>query len=221
MKVMRFGWMTFLPLAAVLQAPLVCQTSASNPPPKNSPVPHSESAEDTSSASRSTEVARPGEPATTQDASPNDSSSRTYVLDLSPPAGDFGNSDSSSATADATGVNELHPWNPHRAQKDVEVGDYYFKEKNYRGAEGRYRDALLYKPNDASATFRLAQLLEKTDRTCEARTYYASYLKILPHGPNAEDSRRALARIPAPKAPCPEKPEGVGRKSLPLAEAAH
>ena len=40
-------------------------------------------------------------------------------------------------------VSEFHPWNPHKAAKDIEVGDYYFKErKNYRAAADRYREAL-------------------------------------------------------------------------------
>ena len=42
-------------------------------------------------------------------------------------------------------MSEFHPWNPHKAAKDIEVGDYYFKRKNYRAAEDRYREALFYK----------------------------------------------------------------------------
>src|SRR6059058_4482209 len=45
--------------------------------------------------------------------------------------------------------------------KDVEVGDFYFKRKNYRAAADRYQEALIYKPNDALVNFRAAQCLEK------------------------------------------------------------
>ncbi len=82
-------------------------------------------------------------------------------------------------------VREFHPWDPHKAAKDVEVGDYYFKRKNYRAAEDRYREALLYKDNDAIATYRLAICLEKMDRPDEARQEYESYLKILPYRPRS------------------------------------
>ena len=92
-------------------------------------------------------------------------------------------------------VGEFHPWNPHKAAKDVEVGDYYFKRKNYRGAESRYREALFYKDNDAIATFRLAVCLEKMDQPDDARKEYESYLKILPHGPQAEEARKAITRL--------------------------
>ena len=93
----------------------------------------------------------------------------------------------------------MHPWNPHRAAKDLEVGEYYWREKNYRGAEGRFRDALIYKPNDAVATYRLAEILEKTGRPSEACEYYQAYLKVLPHGPNSEDARKALEKLQAKK----------------------
>lgn len=93
-------------------------------------------------------------------------------------------------------VSEFHPWNPHKAAKDIEVGDYYFKErKNYRAAADRYREALLYKENDAVATFRLAVCLEKLGQPDEARKEYESYLKILPHGPQAEEAQKAIQRL--------------------------
>jgi tetratricopeptide (TPR) repeat protein len=97
-------------------------------------------------------------------------------------------------------VSEFHPWNPHKAAKDIEVGDYYFKRKNYRGAESRYREALYYKDKDAVATFRLAVCLEKVDQPDEARKEYESYLKILPHGPQAEEARKAIDRLKGPSA---------------------
>ena len=62
----------------------------------------------------------------------------------------------------ASDVQEMHPWDPHKAAKDVEVGDFYFKRKNYHAALERYKEALIYKPNDALANFRLAECLEKT-----------------------------------------------------------
>ena len=143
---------------------------------------------------------QPEQPRAEAEHSPNDSSSRTTLIDLSPPTGDLQSHPNSSASLKGdSGVNEMHPWNPHRAAKDIEVGDYYFREKNYRGAEGRYRDALIYKPNDAVATYRLAEIYEKTGRPDEARQYYEAYLKVLPRGPNSEDARKALEKLQARK----------------------
>jgi tetratricopeptide (TPR) repeat protein len=130
------------------------------------------------------------------------SSSKDTEIDLSPPADDAKAHPNSAGilmdegtTAGNGDVNEMHPWDPHKAAKDVEVGDFYFKKKNYIAAESRYREALYYKDNDALATYRLAVCLEKLDRPEEARTEFESYLKILPHGPQAEDAKKAIDRL--------------------------
>src|ERR1700722_11180127 len=131
-----------------------------------------------------------------------ESSSKDTQVDLRAPSDDAkDHPQSRDALMDASvgsgnaDVSEFHPWDPHKAAKDVEVGDFYFKRKNYIGAEARYREALVYKDNDAVATFLLAVCLEKMDRSDEARQEYESYLRILPRGPQAEDAKKAIARL--------------------------
>jgi len=125
-----------------------------------------------------------------------ESSSKDTQIDLSPPANDAKvHPQSSAAVAEAEaglsgGITELHSWDPHKAAKSVEVGDFYFKRKNYRAAEDRYREALRYKDNDAIATIRLAVCLEKLGILDDARAEYESYLKILPHGPQAAEAQK-------------------------------
>jgi len=133
-----------------------------------------------------------------------ESSSKDTQVDLSPPADDAKtHPQSSAAVADAEatvlsgGVSEFHTWDPHKAAKSVEVGDFYFKRKNYHAAEDRYREALRYKDNDAVATFRLAVCLEKLGILDDARAEYESYLKILPHGPQAMEAQKAIDRLKA------------------------
>src|SRR3954468_9858250 len=106
---------------------------------------------------QSAQKTKRGTPAPTQSTSqPDDSSSKDNKIDLSPPKGDeVAHSDpDDDANSD---VMETKPWNPHKAAKDIEVGDYYAKRKNYKAAISRYREALEYKPRDAEATFKLAQ----------------------------------------------------------------
>ncbi len=93
------------------------------------------------------------------------------------------------------------PYNPHRADKDVEVGDFYFKRENYRAAESRYAEALEWMPNDAIAFFKLAQAQEKLGKMDQARGNYQQYLKILPKGEQSEEARKALARLEAAAKP--------------------
>jgi tetratricopeptide (TPR) repeat protein len=130
------------------------------------------------------------------------SSSKDTRIDLSPPRDDQKNHpQSGTAVVDAqdaaSDVQEMHPWDPHKAAKDIEVGDFYYKRKNYRAALDRYKDALIYKPNDAVGNFRLAECLEKTGNPDEALTHYQEYLRILPHGPLAPDAEKALGRLKA------------------------
>jgi tetratricopeptide (TPR) repeat protein len=132
------------------------------------------------------------------------SSSHDTRIDISPPKDDAKNHPYSKAAVsdldvadepDTSGVQEFHPWNPMKAMKDIEVGDYYFKRKNYKAALDRYKEALYYKDNDAVASFRLAVCQEKIGDKAAARKYYEQYLKILPDGAFAKDARASLDRL--------------------------
>jgi tetratricopeptide (TPR) repeat protein len=129
------------------------------------------------------------------------SSSKDTRIDLTPPADDAKKHPESGAAVldsqQASDVQEFQAWDPHKAAKDIEIGDFYFKRKNYRAALERYKEALVYKPNDAIANFRLAECQEKTGKPGEAATYYEAYLKILPHGALAPDAQKALERLKA------------------------
>jgi tetratricopeptide (TPR) repeat protein len=125
--------------------------------------------------------------------SDDESSSDQTRIDLSPPKGDSMAHPDGGHVADD--VMELHEWNPMRAMKDVEVGDYYYRRENYKAALSRYREALQFKPHDAVATFKLAQTLEKTKEFEQARAQYEEYLAILKDGPNAPEAKKALARL--------------------------
>jgi tetratricopeptide (TPR) repeat protein len=173
--------------------------------PKQPPLPPSQT------PPRSTpETAPKPDDSITPDRSGASSSSKDDGVDLSPPADDQkSHPGSAEAVKDAEdqaglyegdeigGVQEFKPWNPHKAEKDVEVGDFYFKRKNYRAALDRYREALYYKDNDATATFKLAICQEKLGDMDEARNAYEKYLKILPDGPFAQEAHRGLERLKA------------------------
>jgi tetratricopeptide (TPR) repeat protein len=130
-----------------------------------------------------------------------ESSSRDTRDDISPPKDDAKNhpdsgvADTNPEDEPAGDVQEMHPWNPYRAMKDDEVGDYYFKLKNYKAALARYQDALIWKEKDAVANFRMAQCYEKLDQPDQAIPHYEEYLKILPEGPYAKEARKALQKL--------------------------
>jgi tetratricopeptide (TPR) repeat protein len=192
-------------LIFVCALPLVF-AQQNNPPklPANQPPPHSDPTQ---------EPPRPKLQPRTAD-SGGESSSKEQPPDLTPPPNDAKeHPDSTSALHEAEdaaglyegdeigGVQEFHVWNPHKADKDVEVGDFYFKRKNYRAALDRYREALYYKYNDALAIYRVGVCEEKIGDDDEARKAYEAYLKILPHGPFAEEAKGAIARLKAKEVP--------------------
>jgi len=146
-----------------------------------------------------------------RDAEAGQSSSRDTRIDLSPPKDDAKNHPNSGrlpseAAPDGTNpeaasdVQELHAWDPYRAIKDDEVGDFYFKRRNYKAALARYQDALAWKENDAVATFRMGECYQKLDQRDEAIAQYRQYLKILPEGSFSKDAKRALEKLGAEKA---------------------
>jgi tetratricopeptide (TPR) repeat protein len=163
-------------------------------------------AQDASNKSAEDKAAREKEAARNREA--EESSSHDTRIDISAPKDDAKNHPASKdAVADlegdavpdtigtGDGVQEFHPWNPMKALKDIEVGDFYFKRKNYKAALERYKEALYYKDGDAVASFRLAVCQDKLGDKAEAKKYYEQYLKVLPDGPFAKDAHVSLDRL--------------------------
>ena len=161
---------------------LAQQPSVSPPTPSAPPSDRNREAEESSSHDTRIDISAP------KDDAKNHPASKDAVADLDVPD-----------AIEANGVQEFHPWNPMKAIKDIEVGDFYFKRKNYKAAQERYRDALYYKDGDAVASFRLAVCQDKLGEKAEARKYYEQYLKILPDGPFAKDAHSSLDRLSAQK----------------------
>jgi tetratricopeptide (TPR) repeat protein len=192
---------------SMLWVPRVCaqaQKAPQTPPPSATP-PRSDTAQP--DPDQDTEPYR-DESGLLYRRNPGSSSSKAEVMDVSPPPDDAKTHPESEEAVhemeDAAGllegdeiggIEEFHPWDPHKAEKDIEVGDFYFKRQNYRAALDRYQEALYYKNNDAIATYKLATCQEKVGESDDARKSYEAYLKLLPEGPFAADSRKALARI--------------------------
>lgn len=128
-----------------------------------------------------------------------ESSSNDTKIDTRPPANDA----KEHPNSDVSDIMEFHSFDPHKAMKDIEVGDYYFHRENYRAAASRYEEALQFKPKDADATFKLAQALEKLKMWDDARDTYNEFLKIRPDGKQAEEARKAIEKMPK---------EGMGAK---------
>lgn len=184
--------------SALAQQPPSDQSPPQSPPQAQAPPPNQQPPESKQEAKSDQEKSRE------HSAEAGESSSRDTWIDISPPKDDLKDHPNSAvglreSTEYAGDVQELHPWDPYRALKDDEVGDFYFKQKDYKAALARYQDALIYKNNDAVANFRLAQCYEKMGQPEQAIPHYQEYLKILPQGLFAKDAKKALAKLGAPE----------------------
>lgn len=138
--------------------------------------------------------AQKGRPPRSSSSDTGESSSKNTKIDLSPPPGEAA-APGVGTNGEAGDVQEFKPWDPHKADKNVEVGDFYFKRGNYHAAESRYKEALYWKDNHALAMFRLAQAQEKLGEFADARKNYSGYLSILPGGEFAAEAKASLDRL--------------------------
>jgi len=90
--------------------------------------------------------------------------------------------------------------------KNMEVGDFYLKARNFAGAESRFREALQIMPRNPEANFKLAQSLDRLHKTDEARQNYQLYLALQPAGLFAKDASQALHRLEKRAGPVSRKP---------------
>ena len=85
-----------------------------------------------------------------------------------------------------------------QAAHDVDVGDYYFEDKDYRGALMRYKDALEEKPDDAAIRVRLGRVLEKLNQIPEAIEQYQAAQKLTGPEKWSDEAKSALQRLQRP-----------------------
>lgn len=81
------------------------------------------------------------------------------------------------------------------AAHNVEVGDFYFQDKNYKAAQLRYQDALDSKPNDAAIEVRLGRAFEKLNDPQHAIEHYQAAEKLAGPDKWAQEAHAALARL--------------------------
>ncbi|HZO99193.1 MAG TPA: tetratricopeptide repeat protein [Terriglobia bacterium] len=87
---------------------------------------------------------------------------------------------------------------PPPAWKSVEVGDFYLRRKNYRGALSRYQEAAAIDPYYAPAYLGLGKCYEKMGLKQKALDSYKKYLDDLPSEKdalNAKGVQKAIERL--------------------------
>jgi len=97
-----------------------------------------------------------------------------------------------SATQNAS---DQPAWDPLRAEKDLEVGQYYMKKGDLDAAIDRFQDATTAKPGYAVPFRFLAEAQEKKGLKKQAIKSYQRYLDLYPHAEDGDKIKKKLERL--------------------------
>jgi tetratricopeptide (TPR) repeat protein len=86
-------------------------------------------------------------------------------------------------------------WDPLRAEKDLEVGQYYMKKGDLDAAIDRFEDAAAAKPGFAIPYRYLGEAHEKKGQKREAIKSYTRYLDLYPHAEDAAKVRKKIDKL--------------------------
>jgi tetratricopeptide (TPR) repeat protein len=86
-------------------------------------------------------------------------------------------------------------YDPYRAAKDIEIGNFYLRKGDVDAAIDRFLDAIRHKPDFAEPCRLLGEAYEKKDEKAEALKYYREYLRIRPKAPDAGKIRKRIGKL--------------------------
>src|SRR6202045_2001504 len=86
-------------------------------------------------------------------------------------------------------------WDPLRAEKDLEVGQYYMRKGDLDAAMDRFQDATTAKPGYAIPFRYLGKAQEKKGLKKPAIKSYQRYLDLVPHADDADKVRKKIEKL--------------------------
>lgn len=85
-----------------------------------------------------------------------------------------------------------YSFNPLQAEKELRIGNFYFRKGNFKAAAGRFREAARWNPNFPDAYLRLGEAEEKRKDPKAAREAFAKFLELAPQDKRASEVRKKL-----------------------------
>jgi tetratricopeptide (TPR) repeat protein len=86
-------------------------------------------------------------------------------------------------------------WDPLRAEKDLEVGQYYMRKGDVDAAIDRFQDATTAKPGYAVPFRYLGEAQEKKGLKKQAIASYSRYLELYPHAEDGDKIRKKIDKL--------------------------
>src|SRR6202521_2636066 len=130
-----------------------------------------------------------------QDPQPESSSRPAEAPSPAPPkspAKQNANQKSDTATQNAP---DQPAWDPLRAEKDIEVGQYYMRKGDVDAAIDRFQDATTAKPGYAIPFRYLGEAQEKKGLRKDAIKSYSRYLDLYPHAEDGDKIRKKIDKL--------------------------
>ena len=86
-------------------------------------------------------------------------------------------------------------WDPLRAEKDLEVGQYYMRRGDVDAAIDRFQDATVAKPGYAIPFRYLGEAQEKKGLRKQAIKSYQRYLDLYPHAEDRDKIQKKIDKL--------------------------
>jgi len=96
---------------------------------------------------------------------------------------------------DPSAIPKEYVLNPLQAEKELKIGNFYFKRKSYKAAAARFDEATKWNPGYAEAFLRLGEAKEKLKDEKAARAAYEKYLELAPEAKNAAAIKKKIAAL--------------------------
>jgi tetratricopeptide (TPR) repeat protein len=123
---------------------------------------------------------------------PQESSSKPADAPSAAPPKPFPKQKKDTATQNAP---DQPVWDPLRAEKDLEVGQFYMKKGDLDAAIDRFQDATTAKPGYAIPFRFLGEAQEKKGLKKQALKSYQRYLDLYPHAEDGDKVRRKIDKL--------------------------
>jgi tetratricopeptide (TPR) repeat protein len=111
------------------------------------------------------------------------------------PAGKPGKHEKKNKDTAAKSAPDQPTWDPLRAEKDLEVGQYYMRKGDVDAAIDRFEDATLAKPGYAIPFRFLGEAQEKKGLKKQAIKSYQRYLDLYPHAEDRDKIQKRIDRL--------------------------
>jgi len=92
-------------------------------------------------------------------------------------------------------ANTEYSFNPLQSQKDVNVGNQYFKNHKFRAAELRYASATKWNDGNADAWLHLGEVEERLKDSAKAKEAYQKFLELASDNKRAAEIRKKVERL--------------------------